>query len=164
VNPPTRIAVLLAASIAGCALVALKQVPPGTPATEVQARAGAPTEKRALADGVKAWYYISGPLGWTTYRARFDVQDRLLDVDQVLTEAHFRALKEGKTSRSDVLQMLGSPALVMRYPNLGEEVWTYRYMDVTLEMLNDDHFDAASGVLKYYTLYRDPSYASVGSH
>jgi hypothetical protein len=82
----------------------------------------------------------------------------------MLTERHFRSFVAAQTTREEVLQTLGRPGLISRYPNLGEEVWTYRYREVTLEMLNDNHFDAASGVLKYYTMYRDPAYVSTGPH
>jgi len=154
----------LCGSLGACAQLALEHVPPGATSAEVLARAGAPSEERTLPGGITAWYYESGPFGWTTYRTRFDPAKRLLGVEQVLSDAEFRKLAPNQSRREDVLDLFGRPALVTRYPNLGEEVWTYRYRDVTLEMLNDDHFDMATGVLRYYTLYRDPAYTSQGRH
>jgi len=161
-RPSSILLATLLGATAGCAGSALQRVPPGAPAAEVLARAGAPTEQRSLGGGVTAWYYVSGPFGWTTYRTRFDASDHLIDIDQMLSEANFRTMVANQTNREQVLDMFGRPGLIARYPNLGEEVWTYRYLDVTLEMLNDDHFDAATGVLRYYTLYRDPAYVSQG--
>jgi hypothetical protein len=153
---------IASAALVGCASLILEGTAPGTPASDLRARAGSPSEERELPGGVKAWYYVNGPCGWTTYRARFDANDRVLDVAQVLTERNFRTLVANQTTRDQVLQVLGRPGLVSRFPNLGEEVWTYRYRDVTLEMLHDEHFDTATGVLKYYTLYRDPAYVTGG--
>ena len=150
------------ALLGGCAGAALEGLSAGTPAGDVRQRAGAPSEVRSLPDGVKAWYYENGPLGWTTWRTRFDAQDRLIDVEQMLTESNFHKLVVERSRREDVLDMFGRPGLISRFPNLQEEVWTYRYRDVTMEMINDDHFDMRTGVLRYYTMYRDPAYVSAG--
>jgi hypothetical protein len=155
--------IAFATLLGGCTGAELQRLSAGTPAADVRLRAGAPSEVRPLPDGMKAWYYENGPLGWTTWRTRFDAQDRLIDVEQMLTEPNFRKLLVAERSRrEDVLDTFGRPGLISRFPNLGEEVWTYRYQDVTLEMLNDDHFDLRTGVLRYYTLYRDPAYVSAG--
>jgi hypothetical protein len=148
----------LASSLLGCALNASRIVP-GSSAADVKALAGSPSEQRPLAGGLKAWYYVMGPEGWTTYRIRLDANDRVLDVEQVLTEGNFRArLTANSTTRNDVLESFGRPALVTRFPNLAEEVWTYRYREGTREYLNDIHFEAATGIVKSYSLYPDPAY------
>jgi hypothetical protein len=161
---PLSLIVLIgvAGFVSGCAEVGLQRIPAGTPAAQVMAAAGPPSEQRTLANGVKAWYYESGPLGRTTYRTLFDASDRLIGVEQVLSESHFRTVVANRSSRDDVLDLFGRPGLIARFPNLGEEVWTYRYRDDTVEMVADDHFDIASGTLRYCTLYPDPAYASQG--
>jgi len=154
----TTAALALAASLLGCALNAGRVVP-GSSAADVRALAGSPSEQRSLPDGVKAWYYEMGPEGFTTYRIRLDANDRVLDAEQVLTERNFRAsLTAARTTREEVLDAFGRPALVTRFPNLAEEVWTYRYRDGTQEMLNDIHFEAATGIVRSYSLYPDPAY------
>jgi hypothetical protein len=148
----------LAAAVAACAGPAM--VAPGSSAAQLRTSAGAPSEERTLPNGVKALYYVNGPSGWTTYRVLVDSSDRVISDQQVLTDRNFRdQLTVNKTSRSEVLDSLGKPAYVSRFPNLAEEVWTYRYLDGTLEMVNDVHIDAASGIVRSYSLYRDPAYS-----
>jgi hypothetical protein len=145
----------------GCAGRVLR-VPPGSSAADVRAAGGTPSEQRALPDGKQAWYYETGPSGWTTYRVVLDANNRVVSSEQVLTEQNFRTqLVVNKTNRREVLDQLGKPGLVSHFPNLAEEVWTYRYLEGTLEMLNDVHFDAATGVVKSYAMYRDPAYANI---
>jgi len=152
-------ALATAAALAGC-VSGVTRVAPGASAADVRASAGAPTEERELGNGMKAWFYESGPNGWTTYRVRLDGTGHVVDREQVLTEKSFRAeLMASKTSRNEVLDRLGRPSYVSRFPNLSEEVWTYRYLDGTLEMLNDVHIDAASGIVRSYSMYRDPAYS-----
>jgi hypothetical protein len=151
--------VALASSLLGCSLNAYRVVP-GSSAADVKALAGTPSEQRPLPGGVKAWYYEMGPQGWTTYRVRLDANDRVLDVEQVLTEPNFRTrLTVNSTTRSDMLESFGRPALVTRFPNLAEEVWTYRYLEGTREMLNDIHLEAGTGIVKSYSMYPDPAYS-----
>jgi outer membrane protein assembly factor BamE (lipoprotein component of BamABCDE complex) len=72
-----------------------------------------------------------------------------------LHEPNFRSLAAG-TSQQDVRQALGEPMLKTRFPNLGEEVWDYRYAHGTFTYIGELHFDT-QGRLKYYTGYPDPS-------
>jgi len=151
-------ALALLSGLLGCALNA-GRIAPGLSAAEVRSLAGTPTEQRTLPGGVKAWYYEMGPEGWTTYRVRLDANERVLDSEQVLTEKNFRTqLVADSTTREQILEAFGRPALVTRFPNLTEEVWTYRYLDGTREMLNDIHIAAATGVVRTYNLYPDPAY------
>jgi len=145
------------AGLAGCAQLALPGVRPGESSVEVRQSAGAPSEERTLADGTKAWYYVAGPGGWTTWRVHFGADDRVADVRQVLSAQSFReSLITDRTSRDGVAQALGRPGLVMTFPNLGEEVWTYRWMDATIPMKIDIHFKAGTGQLTSYNVYWDP--------
>jgi hypothetical protein len=128
---------------------------------QVRALVGAPTEERTLPDGSKAWYYVFGYSGFTTYRVRFDAGDRVIESRQVLTDADFhKYLIAGQTTRDDALREFGRPGVVNIFPNLNEVVWTYRWRDQTLEMLAELHFETSTGKLKYYSLYRDPIFAS----
>jgi outer membrane protein assembly factor BamE (lipoprotein component of BamABCDE complex) len=151
------IAVAVLMGLASCAPLALQRISPGESTAEVRQAAGAPSEERILADGTKAWYYVYGPGGWTTYRVRFDPNGRARDVTQVLTEKNFREqLIADKTTRDQVAQAFGKPGLVMTFPNLQQEVWTWRWLDVTIPMKTDAYFDSKTGIVKYYTVYWDP--------
>ncbi len=148
---------------AGCSQLGVLHVAPGDSQADVRRVAGPPSQERTLADGTTAWFYVYGPSAWTTYRVRFKPNDGVMDSRQVLTARDFQdCLLPGKTTRERAGEQLGPPGLVMRFPNLGEEVWTYRWMDVTLPMKNDVHFDLSSGLVKSYQLYWDPCpYASL---
>lgn len=152
---------LSAAALAGCAsLLGPNSIAPGASAGDIRARYGAPTDERTLAGGQRAWDYVQGPQGFQTYRIVFD-GDRVQRVEPLLTERNFIAnIKAGETGRDDVLRAFGRPGSRITFPNLQDEVWTYRYRDVTMEMLNDVHISTATGKVTYYALYRDPAYAN----
>lgn len=151
---------LAAAGTSGCAVVFGPEAAVGTPATDVRAKYGAPTDERTLTGGVRAWDYVQGPQGFRTYRVTFDSGDRVQRVEQILTQQNFLNIKAGETSREDVARMFGRPGETTFYPLSDDEVWTYRYRDVTLEMLNDVHFSRSTGKVRYYALYRDPAYTN----
>ena len=144
-------------AVAGCAHIALPPINPGESAADVRRTAGPPSHEAALPDGTKAWFYVNGPSGWTTYRVHFSPDGTVLDSRQVLTAQSFRQyLVPGQTTRDQVEQALGPPGIVMRFPNLREEVWTYRWVDSTIWMRTDVHFDASTGVMRSYNEYWDP--------
>jgi len=145
------------ALLSGCAELALQKVAQGASADDVRRAAGRPSEELILPDGSKAWYYVAGPTGWTTYRVHFSASDGVLDSRQVLTPQSFQQdLVSGKTTREQAMAALGPPGLIMSFPNLNEVVWTYRWMDVEMPSKMDVHFDATTGVVRYYNTYWDP--------
>jgi hypothetical protein len=157
----SRFVLILCWALAGCAEFNAAHLSPGMSAAQVRAKAGAPSEERTLPDGSKTWYYAFGFSGFTTYRVRFDANDRVIEDQQVLTEKNFlEHLIPNRTTREDVLRDFGRPGEVSRFANLNEVVWTYRWRDVTMEMLADLEFDAGTGALRSYSLYRDPAYVS----
>ncbi len=144
---------------AGCAQLSIPSTAPGTSATDLRARAGAPTDERSIG-GSKAWDYVQGPQGFTTWRVSFDGSDRVAKVEQILTEARITSLNKGRATRDDVTNLLGRPIGVTKYAGGATEVWTYRFMDVLDRKLADVYFDTASGVAKQTTTYLDPAYTS----
>jgi outer membrane protein assembly factor BamE (lipoprotein component of BamABCDE complex) len=155
------LALLFCAGLAACAEVRIMGVEPGSSASDLRTRVGAPNLERTLADGSRYWYYVYGFFGFTTYRVHLDSSGRVIESTQVLTEKSFREnLQRAETTRDQVLEALGPPGRVEVFPNLSEIVWTYRWRDHTVEMLADVTLDAGSGKLITYALYRDPSYAS----
>ena len=61
-------------------------------------------------------------------------------------------------TKAEVMNTIGRPGLVSTFPNLREEVWTYRFIDGTINKLSDAYFDTGSGLFKYATSYPDPAY------
>jgi outer membrane protein assembly factor BamE (lipoprotein component of BamABCDE complex) len=147
---------IAAVALSGCAQLFVSSIAPGASATDVRAKLGAPADERTLAGGVRAWDYVAGPLGYTTHRITFDASNRVSSVSQLLTEQTFRGIKRDESTRDDVLALIGRPRETMVFDRSQTEVWSYRYMDGTLEMLNDVYFSTTTGKVRYYALYRDP--------
>ena len=74
-----------------------------------------------------------------------------------LTEANFRQLQPGKTTQAEARIVLGNPINAVTFARLGEQVWDYRYPDLSIVMLAWVYFDAR-GVYKYYTAQPDPAF------
>jgi len=148
-------AALTALAVSGCSYT-LDRVKPGENISEVERQAGHPTVVRKLADGTSAAYYVHGPGGYTTYRVRYQPNGQVIDGEQLLTESNFRAaLVANVTTEQQVEDALGPPGLVTRYPNIGQVVWTYRWMNVQQPFLTDVHFNAQTGAVLTYSMYLD---------
>lgn len=128
-----------------------QRITPGMTEQDARQAAGAPTEETRLPDGRKLWWYIRGPQGFTTHRVAFGGDGRVVDAAQVLNEASFRRIAEGVSTRADVLAMLGRPRESARYPNLQEEVLTWRYQDGTFNKFLHVHC-SPDGVVRRYVL------------
>lgn len=154
-----RVAALAAAAttaLAACATIDAPRIAPGTPASELRARLGAPSEEARLPGGERAWYYVFGPYGFETWRYTLDSGDRVARAEQLLSERRFRDIVPGETAREDVRRMFGPPMESAAFPLSRTEAWTYRYRDGSLEMLGDIVFAAPTGRVLYYALYLDP--------
>jgi hypothetical protein len=160
---PASLTILLCgvviALFSGCAQFALPSIATGTTASEVRARVGTPTDERSIA-GRKAWDFVQGPQGFTTWRVSFDGADRVASVEQILTERRIQNIEAGTHSREDVANLLGRPAEITQFRMKGEDVWTYRFLDVQERKLGDVHFDSASGRTKFTITYPDPAYVN----
>lgn len=154
---------LLIATLAACAAVPRPDsVRVGDAQAQVRERLGAPSVERTLADGRTAWYYVTGPSGFETWRVVFGPGGAAAEYAQVLTAANFEWMREGAT-REQVLDRVGPPMERMSFRGTATEAWTYRWRDVTLEMIGQPVFDAPSGVVKYVGIFRDPAYSSMPS-
>lgn len=151
----------LAVLIGGCASnpYGAARLASGTPLSAVESGLGKPTDVRTV-NGAQVWDYVTGPKGFVTYRVSFDGASRVRSVEQLLTEERFLKLQPGRVKREDVAAMFGRPASVNTYPLPGNEVWMYRYRDVTFEKVADLYFRASDGVFLYSATYIDPEYWS----
>jgi outer membrane protein assembly factor BamE (lipoprotein component of BamABCDE complex) len=131
----------------------------GDAQSQVRARLGVPGAERKLANGELAWYYLSGPDGYETWRVVFGSNGAVAEYRQVLTTANFEWMRGGAT-RAQVLDRVGPPMQRMAFKNTATEAWTYRWRDVTLEMISEAVFDDPTGAIKYVGIFRDPAVSS----
>lgn len=73
-----------------------------------------------------------------------------------LNEASFAQIKPRATSKDEVRSLVGRAMLETKFPNLREEVWDYRYLDVSRRFMIEIHFDD-NGVVTYTSSYPDPA-------
>lgn len=159
-----RLCVVAAAvAAAGCtAMPRADSVRLGAAQDEVRERLGAPGAERQLANGALAWFYMTGPSGFETWRVVFDDRGAVTEYQQVLTPANFAWMRYGAT-REQVLDRIGPPMQRMTFARSGTETWTYRWLNGTFEMIGEPVFDAASGEVRYVGIFRDPAFASTPS-
>ena len=149
--------------VAACATIPRPDsVGVGASQTQVHARLGTPGAERKLAGGSVAWYYMTGPSGFETWRVVFGPGGTVTEYAQVLTAANFAWMREG-ASREEVLDRVGPPMEQMRFWRTATDAWTYRWRDGTYEMIAQPVFDDASGAVKYVGIFRDPAYSSMPS-
>jgi len=125
----------------------------------VRAQLGAPAAERKLASGETAWYYVTGPSSFFTWRVVFGASGTATEYAQVLNASNFEWVRQAAT-REAVLDHIGPPMERMSFARTSTEVWTYRWQDGTLEMIADAVFDAQRGDVRYVAIYRDPAYSS----
>lgn len=143
--------------LSGCAyFLGPNSIRTGESQSEVRAKYGAPAVERRLPSGETAWYYVTGPSSFFTYRVVFGGDGSVKSYSQVLNRQDFMALPEGAT-RSAVLDELGPPMERMTFARTATEVWTYRWLDGTFEMLADAEFKEG-GDLRQIVLVRDPMF------
>lgn len=141
------ILVLLALLAAACASQPLR---PGMSEAEVVQAMGAPAMELRDPDGSRHLAYPSGPFGLHTYMARIAPDGRLRTVEQVLDDARFDAIRPGMTSE-ELLRHIGPPGERMRFDNLRQSAWDYRFRDTwgyiaILSVMVDDAGRVASRI------------------
>lgn len=152
-----------ALTLAACAAIPRPDsVRAGESPAQVRERLGAPGAERQLAGGKLAWYYMTGPSGFETWRVEFGPGGEVTAYAQVLTGANFAWMREG-ANREEVLDRVGPPMEQMSFWRTATDAWTYRWRDGTYEMIAQPVFDAASGAVKFVGIFRDPAYASAPS-
>ena len=95
-------------------------------------------------DGTRALQYPKGPEGARTWEFTIDKSGKLKDYRQLLTQENFGKVRQGM-SRDEIRRMLGKPRSVAQFKLKNEEVWDWRYQDVTEPRLFNVHFDMNTG-------------------
>jgi hypothetical protein len=149
---------ILTLAVSGCvAIPGSRSVRDGETPDDVRARLGAPATERKLATGDTAWYYLTGPSGFFTYRVVFGSGGSVTSYSQRLTRENFMAVPRGATPAA-VLDDLGPPMARMAFERTATEAWTYRWLDGTFEMLANAEF-ARGGNLRQIVFQRDPAFS-----
>ena len=120
----TLLMLFFAALVAGCA-GPRSLVPGQSTEADVRARMGAPKDTRA--DGAdQVWEYPTGPEGFTNYAVRLGPDKRVKSVTQLVSEEQLEKVVVGKSSKTEVRQLLGRPAEETVY-HVGP-TWYWRFM------------------------------------
>jgi hypothetical protein len=122
---------LLAALAPVCALLGcdlgISQLKPGvSTAADVRRVLGEPTFEWREPDGSYTWEFPRGPTGVVTYMVDMAPDHKLKALRQVLTDDYFAKIERGMP-REAVRKLVGRPGETMFFPNLQEDVWTWRY-------------------------------------
>lgn len=147
---PAWIAALLTALLPACDMVNLPEIKPGiTSQAEVRSRMGEPGFIHRNDDGTVTWEYSRQPAGVHCYMIRFDRQEIVATLEQVLTPATYARITPGLT-QDEVRRLLGQPGSRQTFDNLGESVWEWRIEGDfrTEETFFSVHFDLADGTVR----------------
>jgi outer membrane protein assembly factor BamE (lipoprotein component of BamABCDE complex) len=122
--------VLACLVLAGCSTYERYGLKQGTSTEgEVRKAMGTPRLEFANGDGTRQLAYPKGPLGTETYMV-FLGRDGVVDrIEQVLTDDSFQRIMPGRTSGDDVRRMIGPPWRSVRFDNLRQDAWDYRFRD-----------------------------------
>ena len=108
---------LLSACASGPALV-----PGQSTVSDVEARH--PAEKRVVG-GETVYYFPDLPWGYSSYAARVGGDGKLIAVEQRLTEENVAKVVRGKSTATEVRDLLGPPWEPIHYARMERDVWTY---------------------------------------
>ena len=130
------VAVWLAAALlaGGCATSGVNRLVPGkSTARDIEQTMGQPAQKLPAQGGATVWYYPSGPAGWDTYAVTVGPDGVMRGVEQRLTAQNVRKIVANKTSKQEVLELLGPALRVTGRPPESREVWEYQYNDIATQ-------------------------------
>ena len=114
-----------------CAVLGGPQFTPGTTTrAEVFAYKGPPAHIAEETNGIKRFFWPTGPAGTSTVMARFDAKERLISYEEVLDMPHFADIQPGM-SMEDVTRLIGPPyaGWTAYFKARDELAWEWRYCD-----------------------------------
>ena len=114
-------------ALASCAGYSPHGLPLGASKAQVIQQMGQPAGRYVSEGGGERLEFWRGPYGKHTYMLDFDAGDRLVQVDQVLDEAHLASLTIGMPAE-DVLRRIGHPSEASYLPRQRHKLWSYRYV------------------------------------
>jgi len=112
--------------LAGCASFSGYDLVPGqATVADVQATMGTPAAIREQPGGEKVYWYPRLPYGRQSFAARIAPDGKLIAIEQRLAPEFIAKIQPGKTTSDEVLDILGPPSEVYRYPRQQREAWEY---------------------------------------
>ena len=120
--------VSLLAALCAVACTPISSIPPGSPESQARGTLGAPAAEFDYPDGTHQLVYPRGPLGTETYMV-FLKGGTVQRVEQALTDDNFYRIQAGVTTADQVRRMIGPPGRVVRFENLQQFAWDYRFRD-----------------------------------
>ena len=115
----------------GCASYSGSSLVPGkSTEREIEQTMGIPDLKLPGKAGETVWYFPRGPAGWHTYAVRVGPDGVLRGIEQRLTVENVNKIVTGKTTKQEVLELLGPPFDESRLPLKPLDVWHYQFLDV----------------------------------
>ena len=145
---PCRPVAFLALVLIGAGCANFSALRPGTPATQLETRFGAPATVWKNADGSEVWEYPRGPLGLETFMITVGPDRAVREVRQALSDEYVFRIHPGM-SREEVRRLLGRPAEVAFFDRRDEEVWSWRYQDAAARyMILHVVFDRSAGTVR----------------
>ncbi|APV51791.1 hypothetical protein BWI17_20175 [Betaproteobacteria bacterium GR16-43] len=123
-----RLPIVIAAALLASACTPMSTLPPGSPEAQARSALGTPAAEYDNPDGTRQLVYPRGPLGTETYMV-FLKGGTVQRVDQVLTDGNFSLIQSGVTTGDQVRRMIGPPYRVVRFENLKQYAWDYRFRD-----------------------------------
>ena len=94
---------------------------------ELRQASGEPALVVTAAEG-KRWFYPGGPFGAPTYVVDVNAAGTATQVRVALTDDVTQQIAIGE-SGADILQRIGPPLRKIRFDNLRQTAWDYRYRD-----------------------------------
>jgi len=101
-------------------------VPGQSTGSEVQKVMGTPAERRAAPNGETVLWYPLLPYGRVSYAARIGKDDKLVAIEQRLTQQNFDRLQPGVARQDDVHDLLGPPNQNDWFPRQQRQMWAYQ--------------------------------------
>jgi len=118
--------IALTGLLGACASIDGRGLVPGqSTAGDVQALMGTPVDKRAGPGGETVYYYPQLPYGRATYVARIGPDDRLIAIEQRLTDENIGKLVKERTTAKEVRDLLGPPYQPQTVARMNRDIWTY---------------------------------------
>ena len=118
---------------------------------EIISEMGEPAMRWQDSGGQEQLAYPHGPVGVHTYMVFVGADGRLQRIEQVLDEAHFARIQIGKSTKEEVLRLIGPsyPVWTVEYKPLNQIVWEWNFNDRTNQVSRlDIYFDMSTGVVR----------------
>lgn len=129
----TALTIALAALSACTTMV--QNIPPGSPMATAESQYGRPNFTCARPNGVQRAIWTQQPLGQYAWGTDVTPDGRVVRMESILTDEHFKLLADGTEWTAQRVQCeFGPPARIEQVglPSVREVVWSYRYRQDTV--------------------------------